>query len=243
VLLARVSEPTPGFHIETAYHPASEVGGDFFFVSPGSEGSLIAVVGDVSGKGMLAAMRVSMILGVLRREDSRQPASILRSLNEVLLTQGEMGFTTACCVRLDRDGRYRIANAGHISPYVAGGPATFELETPGALPLGMAGDQHYETVDGTLAPGERLVLMSDGVVEARSATGELYGFDRMVELCARPAQEIADRARRFGQEDDITVLTIACGELPEQPGFTPTLAPGRAAGLAHSAASAAASSG
>jgi serine phosphatase RsbU (regulator of sigma subunit) len=151
-------------------------------------------------------MRVSMILGILRREDSREPATIMRQLNEALLTQGEMGFTTACCVRLERGGLYSLVNAGHISPYVGG----VEIPSPPALPLGLASDQTYELVTGRLVAGERLVLMSDGVVEARSATGELYGFDRLPGLTRMPAVDIADIAQRFGQEDDITVLTVAC---------------------------------
>ncbi len=206
LLLARASEPTPGFSVESVYYPAGEVGGDFFLVSPDRDGSLVAILGDVSGKGLLAAMRVSMILGILRREDSRQPATIMHQLNEALLTQGEMGFTTACCVRLERSGLYSLVNAGHISPYVSG----VEILAPPALPLGLAPEQAYEPVTGTLAAGERLVLMSDGVVEARSATGELYGFDRLPGLTRMPAIDIADIAQRFGQEDDITVLTIAC---------------------------------
>jgi hypothetical protein len=206
VLLARASQPTPGFVVESVYYPAGEVGGDFFLVSPDGDGSLIAIVGDVSGKGLIAAMRVSMILGVLRREDSREPASIMSQLNEALLTQGEMGFTTACCVRLERTGQYSVVNAGHISPYISG----VEIVAPAALPLGLAPDQSYDTVTGSLQPGEKLVLMSDGVVEARSAKGELYGFERLPGLTRMAAVDIADIAQRFGQEDDITVLTIAC---------------------------------
>ncbi len=207
LLLSRASQATPGFSVESVYRPASEVGGDFFLVSPHPEdGSLIAIVGDVSGKGLIAAMRVSMILGVLRRENAREPAVILNQLNEALLTQGEMGFTTACCVRLEHSGRYTLSNAGHISPYVNG----IEIGTPPGLPLGLAPDQAYEPVAGVLREGEKLVLMSDGVVEARSAKGELYGFDRLPGLTRMPAAAIADIAQRFGQEDDITVLTIAC---------------------------------
>jgi hypothetical protein len=206
VLLARASDPTPGFSVESVYYPASEVGGDFFLVSSGPDGSLIAIVGDVSGKGLLAAMRVSMILGVLRREDSREPALIMTQLNEALLSQGEMGFTTACCVRLERTGAFSVVNAGHISPYVGG----VEIVAEPALPLGLASGQEYTPVTGTLKPGEKLVLMSDGVVEARSAKGELYGFDRLPGLTRMPAADIAEIAQRFGQEDDITVLTIAC---------------------------------
>ncbi len=206
LLLARVSQSTPGFTVESVYLPASEVGGDFFLVSPDADGSLLAIVGDVSGKGLIAAMRVSMILGVLRREDSREPAVILNQLNEALLSQGEMGFTTACCVRLEHSGGYTIANAGHISPYSNG----LEIATPPGLPLGLASQSEYETISGAIHPGEKLVLMSDGVVEARSPKGELYGFDRLPALTRMNADEIANTAQRFGQEDDITVLTIAC---------------------------------
>jgi hypothetical protein len=206
VLLARASQPTPGFIVESVYRPASQVGGDFFLVSPGPDGSLVAIVGDVSGKGLLAAMRVSMILGVLRREESREPAAILHGLNEALLTQGEMGFTTACCVRMERSGDYSIANAGHISPYIAGA----EIATEPSLPLGLAGQQIYAVTRGALEEHNKIVLMSDGVVEARSQKGELYGFQRVALLTLKPAEEIAETAVRFGQEDDITVLTIAC---------------------------------
>jgi serine phosphatase RsbU (regulator of sigma subunit) len=165
----------------------------------------MAIVGDVSGKGLLAAMRVAMILGVLRREDSWEPSKVLHNLNEALLTRGETGFTTACCVHIEPDGRYALANAGHISPYINGA----EIATPPSLPLGLAADQQYDTVRGSLAVNQKLVLLSDGVVEARSATGELFGFDRMAALTLKPAREIADTAKAFGQEDDITVLTLA----------------------------------
>jgi sigma-B regulation protein RsbU (phosphoserine phosphatase) len=205
ILLSRASHDTPGFLVEHVYYPASEVGGDFFLVSPGPDGAITAVVGDVSGKGLVAAMRVAMILGVLRREEQREPEAVLRNLNEALMMQGEMGFTTACCVRLEPDGRYTLANAGHINPYIGG----VEIPTPPSLPLGMDEDQVYEQVSGVLPAGKTLVLMSDGVVEARSPKGELYGFDRLPALTMMSAGDIADVARRFGQEDDITVLTLA----------------------------------
>lgn len=205
LLLARSAQPTPGFHVETIYYPASEVGGDFFLVASMPLGGLLAIVGDVSGKGLLAAMRVAMILGVLRREDCREPAAVLHNLNEALLTQGESGFTTACCVQIEHDGRYTLANAGHISPYIDG----HEVATPPSLPLGLAPDQHYAPVTGSLSADQKIVLLSDGVVEARSSTGELLGFERLAQLTLKSAREIADTAKDFGQEDDITVLTLA----------------------------------
>jgi serine phosphatase RsbU (regulator of sigma subunit) len=205
LLLQGASRSTPGFQVESVYLPASEVGGDFFFVSSAPDGSLTAIVGDVSGKGLTAAMRVAMILGALHRETSHDPDVILSGLNNALIAQDQLGFTTACCVRVSLSGEYAVANAGHIAPYVSGR----ELHTPPALPLGLIPEQTYELMRGCLAPGERLVLLSDGVPEARSDTGELYGFERLPGLTLMPARDIAEAAQRFGQEDDITVLTLA----------------------------------
>jgi serine phosphatase RsbU (regulator of sigma subunit) len=205
MLLQSASRFTPGFEVDSVYLPASEVGGDFFFVAPAPDGSLTAIAGDVSGKGLTAAMRVAMILGALRRETSHDPAEILSGLNNALLAQGQLGFTTSICVRISLSGEFTLANAGHIAPYISGR----EVDTPPALPLGLVPDQAYELVHGSLAVGERLVLLSDGVPEARSQNGELYGFERLSSLTQLPAQEIADTARRFGQEDDITVLALS----------------------------------
>jgi hypothetical protein len=204
LLLARASQATPGYAVETVYRPAAEVGGDFFLVSPGPDGSIVAIVGDVSGKGLLAAMRVSLILGALNRESSRTPADVLNRLNQVLLSQGDVGFTTACCVRVEANGDFSFANAGHLNPYVDGR----EIESPGALPLGIRAEQTYATMTGHLDAGQRMVLLSDGVPEAR-AKRELLGFEKLVELTRLRAAEIADAAQQFGQEDDITVLALA----------------------------------
>lgn len=205
LLLQGASRPTPGFQVDSVYLPASEVGGDFFFVRPAPDGSITAIVGDVSGKGLTAAMRVAMILGVLRRENSYDPAEILFSLNNALIAQGQLGFSTACCTRISLSGEYAYANAGHIAPYLSGR----ELETIPALPLGLVPDQVYTPVRGKLAHGERIVLISDGVPEARAHSGELFGFDRLPGLTLRPVHEIAEAAQSFGQEDDITVLSLA----------------------------------
>ena len=204
LLLQGASRHIPGFHVEPVYVPASEVGGDFYLVYPAPNGALIAIVGDVSGKGLTAAMRVALILGALRRETSSEPGEILSSLNNTLVAQGQLGFTTAACIRIEPSGEFCVANAGHISPYIDG----CEFESVPALPLGLVADQSYHTRYARLDPGQQMVLMSDGVLEARSTTGELYGFARLPELTLHPAADIAETARRFGQEDDITVLTV-----------------------------------
>jgi hypothetical protein len=205
LLLQSVSRSTPGFEVESVYLPASEVGGDFFFVSPAADGSLTAIVGDVSGKGLTAAMRVAMIIGALHGETAHDPSAILFGLNNALVAQGQLGFTTACCIHVELSGQFTLANAGHISPYLSG----VELETPPALPLGLVPDQVYAPVSGRLIATDRLVLLSDGVPEARAESGQLYGFERLATLTTMAAQQIADAAQEFGQEDDITVLTLA----------------------------------
>jgi serine phosphatase RsbU (regulator of sigma subunit) len=219
LLLQSASQPTPGFTVDSVYLPASEVGGDFFYVAPAPDGSITAIAGDVSGKGITAAMRVAMILGALRRETSHDPAQILHALNETLFTRpspstlsgqafsspAQLGFTTAVCVRIALNGHFTLANAGHINPYQSGR----EIETPPALPLGLVPDQTFERISGHLAPGQTLVLLSDGVPEARATNGELYGFDRLTKLTLPSATNIAQAAQNFGQEDDITVLSLA----------------------------------
>ncbi len=97
-----------------------------------------------------------------------------------------------------------IANAGHLPPYIN----SQEVAIPGGLPLGVLSESSYEEIRLYLHPGDRILLLSDGVVEARRSSGELFGFDRVHNLSNQSAFYIADAAREFGQEDDITVLTV-----------------------------------
>ena len=193
---------TPGFEVDSIYNPANEVGGDFFHVESTPDGGLLVVIGDVAGKGLKAAMNVSMLMGALRRIPERSPAKILQSLNRVLVDSDS--FTTCQAAWFGPDGDLVVANAGHLPPYLN----TQEIRLPGGLPLGVLTDITYEEVRLYLHPGDRLLLMSDGVVEARHSSGELFGFERVHNLSNQSAFYIADAAREFGQEDDITVLTV-----------------------------------
>lgn len=203
LLIPAVPPATPGFAVEQVYLPASEVGGDFFQLLPGDDGSLLIVVGDVSGKGLQAAMTVSAIVGALRGCTLRAPAEVLAYLNSVL--HGHInGFVTCSATRIADDGVITLANAGHLPPYRNGE----ELPVPNGLPLGMIAEARYEEQRYELAPGDRFTLISDGVVEARNAKGELLGFERMALLTDKRAGEIAQIAESWGQQDDITVLTL-----------------------------------
>jgi hypothetical protein len=193
---------TPGFEVESVYTPANEVGGDFFHVQPASDGGLLVVIGDVAGKGLKAAMNVSMLIGALRRSPERSPAKILASLNRVIVDSES--YTTCQAVWFGADGEVVVANAGHLPPYLN----SQEVALPGGLPLGALPDESYEEVRLYLHPGDRLLLYSDGVVEARRPSGELFGFGRVHNLSNQSAFYIADAAKAFGQEDDITVLTV-----------------------------------
>lgn len=193
---------TPGFEVDTIYNPANEVGGDFFHIQSTPDGGLLVVIGDVAGKGLQAAMNVSMLMGALRRTTERSPAEILNSLNRVLV--GSESFTTCQAVWFGTDGEVVLANAGHLPPYLN----SQEIAVRGDLPLGVLPAIRYEETRFYLHPGDRMLLYSDGVVEARVPSGELFGFDRVHNLSNQTAFYIADAAKEFGQEDDITVLTI-----------------------------------
>ncbi|HET9087071.1 MAG TPA: PP2C family protein-serine/threonine phosphatase [Acidobacteriaceae bacterium] len=194
----------PGLTIESVYLPANEVGGDFFQILPhATDGSVLIVVGDVSGKGLKAAMTVSAIVGALRNETSRQPAEVLEHLNCVLHGQIK-GFATCCAATISAKGTMAISNAGHIPPYRNGE----EMALACGLPLGILAEGSYEETLYQLAPGDRLTFVSDGVVEATNHNRELFGFERTQAISSQPAQAIAEAARNFGQEDDISVLAV-----------------------------------
>ena len=114
------------------------------------------------------------------------------------------GFTTCLVLRANSNGLLTIANAGHIAPYLAGR----ELEVNGGLPLGLAPGVAYAEDSFEIQGKDHLTLVTDGVVEARSKSGELLGFERTAALSVRSAEEIAQAAQAFGQDDDITVLTL-----------------------------------
>jgi len=201
------------FMLESAYLPVNGVGGDFFQVLPLKDDSLLVVVGDVSGKGLQAAMNASTLVGALRNELSHDPATVLNHLNHVMLGAASgvgagpnsvASFATCLCARIYPDGTMTIANAGHLSPYRDGR----EMQLAADLPLGVIADIQYEQANFRLKQGDRLIFLSDGVVEATNERKELFGFERTQQVSNEPARYIAQTAKRFGQTDDITVVSL-----------------------------------
>ena len=197
-----------GFAVTSAYRPAAEVGGDFFQILPLDGGSALVVVGDVSGKGLKAAMTVSLIVGALHTltDTTVRPGEILAGLNRRLAGRIEDGFATCLILLVTPGGVVVVASAGHPSPLINGR----EVEMPGNLPLGIIPGMTYAEETLRLEVGDHLALYTDGLLEARGANGELFGFHRVEKhFAARPnAEETADAAVAFGQDDDITVLTL-----------------------------------
>jgi serine phosphatase RsbU (regulator of sigma subunit) len=200
----------PGVTVSSAFLPAHEVGGDFYLCRALPNGSQRVLLGDVSGKGVAAALTSALLLGAADRCDDLPPASVLRELNAALRNSGIEGFTTCLCADLSSSGVLLIANAGQLPPYRNGA----EIDIPAGLPLGVEGAAEYAESSFQLAPGDSLTFLSDGVVEARNAVGELFGFERTRELSSRAAQQIAEAAVQFGQQDDITVLTLSLAPTP-----------------------------
>ena len=206
IILPEQIESVPGFAIESAYEPAQQVGGDFFQILPAPEGSLLLVIGDVAGKGLPAAMLVSVLVGAIRgvAEYTSDPAELLANLNQRLVGRVAGSFSTALAARIFPDGAVVLANAGHLPPYLDGR----EVEIPGALPLGAKAGTRYETIRFQLPRGSRLTFYSDGIVEAQNAKGELFGFERSREISMEPVEAIVEAAKQFGQQDDMTVIAI-----------------------------------
>jgi hypothetical protein len=198
----------PWIDVETEYHPALEVGGDFFQIVPvASDGSILIVIGDVAGHGLRAGMLVALLVGAITTEATHDPdpVRLLYALNQRLWTRGH-SQATCLAIRIFPNGTATLANAGHLPPYLNGE----ELPMDGALPLGMVATPSFSTLEFDFIQSDQILLISDGVVEAQNDRGQLFGFERIRQLLAsqRSARHLAATAAQFGQEDDITVLSI-----------------------------------
>jgi hypothetical protein len=200
-----------GYGLQAAYCPAEEVGGDFYQVIEQRDGATLIVIGDVSGKGLKAAMTGTLAIGALRSlaDEQLAPAALLSRLNRQIQRAQQGGFVTCLCVRITADGHVTAANAGHLAPYRNGEELQIEPGFPLGLPLELAADEDYVETSLILESGDTLMFLSDGVVEAQNASGELFGFERTRAISRESAGAIALAAQTFGQADDITVLTLA----------------------------------
>jgi serine phosphatase RsbU (regulator of sigma subunit)/anti-sigma regulatory factor (Ser/Thr protein kinase) len=213
----------PGWQVSAYYRPAREVGGDFYDVIPLPGGRVGFVIGDVTDKGVPAALVMAATRSVLRATAQRlvEPGAVLELVNEHLVPDmPEKMFVTCLYGVLEpASGRFRFANAGHDLPYVKTADGSVELRARG-MPLGLMAQMAYEEHETVLTPGQSLLLHSDGVVEAHSPDGVMFGFPRLKAAVATypGGGELIDRVLSdlhehtgpgVDQEDDITMMTLA----------------------------------
>lgn len=212
-----------GVEVQACLHPARVVGGDFYHFMALDEKHLLVCLGDVSDKGMPAALFMSGLMIWIRAkaESQRSPSAILSAINREISTEDSTMFATIFLMIIDTEtGRMRFADGGHCTPFIVGNGAVRELPTAKRLPIGIFPDGDYEEMEAELAEGESLLLYTDGITEAENGEGQWFGSDRLISLmndCSASApnrlrdsllQAVFAFAEGNPQSDDIALMTI-----------------------------------
>jgi serine phosphatase RsbU (regulator of sigma subunit)/anti-sigma regulatory factor (Ser/Thr protein kinase) len=211
----------PGWRVSAYYRSAREVGGDFYDFIPLPDGKVALVIGDVTDKGVPAALVMAKTHSLLRAEAPRlvSPGAVLERVNTLLTADmpPKMFVTCLYAVLDPESGVIRFANAGHNVPYVAGEKGVTELRARG-MPLGLMDGMTYEENEARLSEGSQLLMHSDGLAEAHSPTRDMFGFDRLQEVMNNADdQKVIDdllsaldsfTGPEWVQEDDITLVTL-----------------------------------
>ncbi|MGI8633377.1 MAG: ATP-binding SpoIIE family protein phosphatase [Solirubrobacterales bacterium] len=228
-----------GWELAAHYAPARQVGGDFYDFIALEDGRLGVVVGDVTDKGVPAALVMAATRSVLRAAAQRMlsPGAVLERINEHLVPDIPPKMFVTCLYGIldPANGRFEFANAGHNLPYVRTERGVIELRATG-MPLGLMPGMTYEETQATLAPGESVLLHSDGLAEAHDPQRQMFGFPRLMGMVGKRSggqeliEAVLDELDRFTgpgweQEDDITLVglrRLALDELPHPaPGSDP----------------------
>jgi serine phosphatase RsbU (regulator of sigma subunit) len=226
-LLPKSPPGLPGYDVAAYYQPAREVGGDFYDFFELEDGRVSLVVGDATGKGMPAALVVAATCSMLRavaQDPDYSPGEVLAQVNEVLLTRIPPNMFVTCFYAIlePESGRLLYANAGHNLPCCNRHDehAARELSARG-MPLGLMPQMSYEENETALVAGESVLFYTDGLIEAHSPQGEMFGTPRLRYLLSERSQQggiglsatLMEELERFTgegweQEDDITLLTL-----------------------------------
>ena len=223
----------PGLDVSAAYRPAGdgeEVGGDFYDIFQISSGDWVVAVGDVCGKGVEAAVVTALVRYSLRALSVQQdlPSAVLHALNDILVAQGTDRFCTVVLVRLrlDEDGWLAtFASGGHPLPLHVSSTGTVRPVGESGSLIGVLPTITAEDSEVRLAPGDVLVMYTDGVTEGRHGA-EFYGDERLLAAVrthretARPAEVILDEVLDFqngAARDDIAVVAVRVPPLPSLP--------------------------
>lgn len=221
-LLPKELPAIPGWSVDAFYRPAREVGGDFYDFIDLGRNRLGVVIGDVTDKGVPAALVMATSRSMLRAAALRfsSPAEVLADVNSALVAEIPPAMFVTCLYAIidTRDGGVVLANAGHNLPYVRRKDGVLELRATG-MPLGLMPGIAYEETTHHLNDGEWMVLTSDGITEAHNPSGQMYGFGQLMSRIAAQKRErnlindlVSDVERWSGvgaeQEDDITVVVV-----------------------------------
>jgi steroid delta-isomerase-like uncharacterized protein len=211
-----------GFEVAAASIPARTIGGDFFDYFALPDSGFAFALGDISGKGPSAALLASALLAILSAgRQSNRPGAVLKEANEATLRRAIPGkFATVVFATFSKDGRLTYSNAGHNPPLLVGGDGPRWLRTGGTF-VGVFPHAEFEEETLQLQPGDRLVVYSDGITEARNIDDIEFGEDRLLSCVdasrgqapAALVQSILETVQRFSsgttQGDDLTVLVFA----------------------------------
>jgi sigma-B regulation protein RsbU (phosphoserine phosphatase) len=211
-----------GWEMAYVYEPAGAVSGDYCDAIRTAGGALYFMVGDVSGKGVAAAMLMSQLHAMFRTLIALDLplAQIVERASRTFCESTVTGhYATLVCGRAAPDGAIELCNAGHVPPLVSDAAAVRELPASGP-PLGMFCDERFDTVSLSLAPGSTLLLYTDGISESMTAAGEEFGRPRLAELCVRHATlqprhliercltELSGFLAGAPRHDDLTIMAL-----------------------------------
>ena len=221
-LLPKELPSIPGWHVDAFYRPARAVGGDFYDFIHLDDGRLGVVIGDVTDKGVPAALVMATSRSMLRSAAHKHtsPGAVLAEVNDALVTEIPPAMFVTCLYAIvDTDtGEVIFANAGHNLPYVRDSSGVAELRATG-MPLGLMPGMKYDEKTHTLDAGDVMVLTSDGITEAHNVEREMYGFPRLMSRVAVKPKDgdvvsalVGDLEQFTGsdaeQEDDITLVVV-----------------------------------
>ncbi len=198
--LPQDSPKMPGFQFEAYYDAAQEVGGDFYDFIPLSEDQIGIIMGDVSGKGVPAALFMARLMSDFRfiSLTESEPKDILTKVNDLLAKRSQRGmFVTLVFVLLDiLKSRITFSSAGHLPPLLVKADSSCHLlELEKGIPLGIAPDREFGQDSVPLNAGDSILLYTDGLQEARSPTGKEFGFDRMEKALSQKADGTAKQMK------------------------------------------------
>src|SRR5579863_5670894 len=236
-LLPKELPQLPGWQVSSYYQPARAVGGDFYDFLYFDDGRLGLVIGDVTDKGVPAALVMATTRSILRStaHAAVSPGQVLQQTNDLLHQDIPPNmFVTCLYAILDPvSGRLEYANAGHDLPHWRHNGKVTELRATG-MPLGLMPEMDYEEKEIILAPGESILFYSDGLVEAHNTRREMFGFPRLAKLLeakdhGTPSIDylLAELAEFTGkdweQEDDVTLVTLRREERESRDMNTPNV--------------------